>query len=104
MIIDKIVKRHLDKNGFIKVPKSWADDYKGLVDKKREADRVLRELGREYNTLLKEFASEKSVAWLKESLGELKYDVKSLNKEQLIDLYVETFSVLFEDDTDEEVK
>lgn len=104
MIFDKLVDKYLDKNGFIKVPKSWSEDYRDLVNKTRETNKALREIAREYNNLLREFANEKSIAWLKEALTELKLDAKGLNKEELIDRYVEAYAVNFEDDTDEEVK
>ena len=103
-MLEKMIDKHLKKQGFIRVPASWTDDYKGLVHKKTLGDRMIREIGKEYNQLLKEFAEDKSQKWLKEELEELKIDINGLDKEGLINKYVEVFSVTFEDDFNEEVK
>lgn len=103
-MLEKMIDKHLKKQGFIRVPASWTDDYKELVHKKTLGDRIIREIGREYNQLLKEFAEDKSQKWLKEELEELKIDINGLDKEGLINKYVEAFSVTFEDDFNEEVK
>lgn len=103
-MLENFIDKHLEKQGFMRVPITWSNDYRELVEKKSSVDRLVRELAREYNVLLRELATEKPIAWLKETLKELDVDIKGLNKEELIDLYVETYEVSFEDDTEEEIK
>lgn len=102
-MLDKWIDNRLEKDGFMRVPTSWREDYKQLVEKNQTLSKVLREIGREYNTLLEEFANEKSITWLKNSLKEINIETKEVNKENLIKLYVEAFAVNFEDDIEEEI-
>lgn len=104
-MLDKWIDKQLKKDGFMRVPMSWSEDYKSLVEKKQTTDKMIREIAREYNTLLREFAEEKSITWLKENLTEvgISFD-KSSSKEDLINLYVNAYIVNFEDDIEEEVK
>lgn len=104
-MLENIIDKHLEKQGFIRVPKSWPKDYQDLVEKHRMLNKVLRELGREYNEILQELAENKGPKWIKDSLKEIGVKVeKGINEEALIDLYLETFKVEFEDDSDEEIK
>lgn len=102
-MLDKWIDNRLEKDGFMRVPTSWREDYKQLAEKNQTLSKVLREIGREYNTLLEEFANEKSITWLKNALKEINIETKEVNKENLIKLYVEAFAVNFEDDIEEEI-
>ena len=55
-MIENLIDKHLKKQGFIRVPASWSDDYKRLVEKHSAVSKVVRELGREYNEILRELA------------------------------------------------
>ena len=101
--IDKRIDKRLKKDGFMRVPTFWWEDYKQLTEKNQALSKILREIGREYNTLLEEFANEKSITWLKNALKEINIETKEVNKENLIKLYVEAFAVNFEDDIEEEI-
>lgn len=102
--IDKWIDKRLEKDGFIRVPTSWKEDYKNLAEKNQGTAKILREIAREYNTLLKEFAEEKTVNWLKNTLKEIGIECKTVHdKEDLVKLYVEAYAVNFEEDTEEEV-
>lgn len=103
-MLENLIDRHLEKQGFMRVPKSWSEDYKNIANKKLATDKVLRELGREYNALLKDFAESKTQKWLKEDLEEIGIDVSGLNKEELIQKYIDAYEVSFGEDFDEEVK
>lgn len=104
-MLDKWIDKRLDKDGFMRVPKSWSEDYKDLVEKNCETHKIVREIAREYNTLLREFANEKTVNWLKNTLKEIGIECKTVHdKEDLVNLYVEAYAVNFEDDTEEEIK
>lgn len=103
-MIENLIDKHLKKQGFIRVPTSWSDDYKRLVEKHSAVSKVVRELGREYNEILRELAECKGSTWIKDALKELGVEFKKdINKEELINLYVQTFQVEFEDDFDEEI-
>lgn len=102
--IDKRIDKRLKKDGFMRVPTFWREDYKQLTEKNQALSKILREIGREYNTLLEEFANEKSITWLKNALKEINIETKEVNKENLIKLYVEAFAVNFEDDIEEEIR
>ena len=52
-MIENLIDKHLKKQGFIRVPASWSDDYKRLVEKHSAVSKVVRELGREYNEILR---------------------------------------------------
>lgn len=103
-MLENLIDKHLEKQGFMRVPKSWSEDYKNIANKKLATDKVLRELGREYNALLKDFAESKTQKWLKEDLEEIGIDVSGLNKEELIQKYIDAYEVSFGEDFDEEVK
>lgn len=103
-MIENLIDKHLKKQGFIRVPASWSDDYRGLVEKHSTVTKLVRELGREYNEILRELAECKGSSWIKNTLTELGVEFdKNVNKEELIKLYVQTFQVEFEDDFDEEI-
>ena len=104
-MLDKWIDKQLKKDGFMRVPISWREDYKSLVEKKQTTDKMIREIGREYNNLLKEKKKKKSISWLKDALTEvgISFD-KGVSKEDLINLYVNAYMVNFEDDIEEEVK
>ncbi len=103
-MLDNWIDKRLEKQGFIRVPKSWTDDYKQLTEKNNAINRLFRELGREYNETLRELAEAKGPKYIKEALNEIDIDTTGINKEDLIELYVNTFAVTFEDDYDMEVK
>lgn len=103
-MLENFIDKQLKKQGFIRVPISWTDDYKSLVEKNMASDKMLRIIGKEYNVLLEELANEKPITWLKEALQEIDVNTKGLNKEELIKLYVDTYAVEFDDDTEEEIK
>lgn len=104
-MLDKIIEKRLQKEGFIKVPKSWAEDFKELVEKNRVLNRTVREIAREYDNLLRELAEGKSASWLKKELKEVGIEVeKQQSKEELVESYLNTFQINFDDDTDEEVE
>lgn len=103
-MLDNLIDKRLEKQGFIRVPKSWTDDYKQLTEKNDAINRLFRELGREYNATLKELAEAKGPKYIKEALNEIDIDTTGIKKEDLIELYVNTFAVTFEDDYDMEVK
>lgn len=103
-MLDNWIDKRLEKQGFIRVPKSWTDDYKQLAEKNDAINRLFRELGREYNATLRELAEAKGPKYIKEALDEIDIDTTGIKKEDLIELYVNTFAVTFEDDYDMEVK
>lgn len=103
-MLDNWIDKRLEKQGFIRVPKSWTDDYKQLTEKNDAINRLFRELGREYNATLRELAETKGPKYIKEALNEIDIDTTGIKKEDLIELYVNTFAVTFEDDYDMEVK
>ena len=103
-MLDNWIDKRLEKQGFIRVPKSWTDDYKQLTEKNDAINRLFRELGREYNATLRELAEVKGPKYIKEALNEIDIDTTGIKKEDLIELYVNTFAVTFEDDYDTEVK
>lgn len=103
-MLDNWIDKRLEKQGFIRVPKSWTDDYKQLTGKNDAINRLFRELGREYNATLRELAEAKGPKYIKEALNEIDIDTTGIKKEDLIELYVNTFAVTFEDDYDTEVK
>lgn len=103
-MLDNWIDKRLEKQGFIRVPKSWTDDYKQLAEKNDAINRLFRELGREYNATLRELAEAKGPKYIKEALNEIDIDTTGIKKEDLIELYVNTFAVTFEDDYDMEVK
>ena len=70
-MIENLIDKHLKKQGFIRVPASWSDDYKRLVEKHSAVSKVVRELGREYNEILRELAECKGSTWIKNALKEL---------------------------------
>ena len=94
-MLENWIDKHLKKQGFMRVPESWSKDYRDITEKKLATDKLIRALGEEYNTLLKEFAEGKNIQWLKENLAEVEIDTKGLNKEQLIEAYVNAFKVDF---------
>ncbi len=104
-MLDKIINKHLERQGFMKVPKSWANDYKSLGDKHLEMTHIVREIGTQYNELLREFAEISDNKYLISILEEIKIDVTGIkrDREKLINLYVEAFSITFEDDIEEEI-
>lgn len=103
-MLDNFIDKRLDKQGFMKVPKSWSKDYVELVEKHRTLNKVLRVLGEEYNEVLRELAECKGVKWIKDALKEIGVEMKKgINNEELIELYLDTFKVDFEEDTDEEI-
>lgn len=103
-MLDKFIKRRLEKQGLIVIPKSWADDYKELVEKNKELHRIIREIAREYDNLLQELAEHKTVSELKKELEEIGIKGNSNSKKELVEAYINTFKINFDDDTDEEVK
>jgi alanyl-tRNA synthetase len=103
-MLDNWIDKRLEKQGFIRVPKSWTEDYRQLTEKNDAINRLFRELGREYNNTLRELAEAKGSKYIKEALAEIDIDTTGIKKEDLIELYVNTFAVTFEDDYDMEVK
>lgn len=103
-MLDNLIDKRLEKQGFIRVPKSWTEDYRQLTEKNDAINRLFRELGREYNETLGELAEAKGPKYIKEALAEIDIDTTGIKKEDLIELYVNTFAVTFEDDYDMEVK
>lgn len=103
-MLDNWIDKRLEKQGFIRVPKSWTEDYRQLTEKNDSINRLFRELGREYNATLRELAEAKGPKYIKEALNEIDIDTTGIKKEDLIELYVNTFAVTFEDDYDMEVK
>lgn len=101
-MLEKWIDKHLEKHGFIKVPKGWNDDYKELINKNQGISKLLRELGREYNTLLGDYAKTMTKKAIKDELTEMKIDFTA--EDDLVNLYVKTYGINFEDDTDIEVK
>ena len=75
-MIENLIDKHLKKQGFIRVPASWSDDYKRLVEKHSAVSKVVRELGREYNEILRELAECKGSTWIKNALKELGVEFK----------------------------
>ena len=101
-MIDKLINKYLTKQNFIKVPMSWAEDYKNLFEKHQGLNKIIRTVASEYNFLLREYAECQSVKWLKEALEEVGAIIPIGNsKEDLIDCYVETFKVEFAEDKEE---
>lgn len=101
-MIDKIIDAHLEKQGFTRVPSSWTEDYRRIVEKLRLSNRTLREIGREYNTLLQEHAHTLSVKAIKAELKDIDISTTNIKGEELVELYVNTFAINFEDDTETE--
>lgn len=102
-MIDKIIDTHLEKQGFIRVPSSWTEDYKTTVDKLRASNQMIREIGREYNMLLSELAHIVGVKHLRDALKEIEIDVTGIKGEELIKLYIDTFAITFDEDYELEV-
>lgn len=103
-MLDKFIGRRLEKQGLMVIPKSWADDYKELVEKNKELHRIVREIAREYDNLLQELAEHKTISELKKELEEIGIEGNSNSKKELVETYINTFKINFDDDTDEEVK
>ena len=103
-MISKWICKRLDKQGLMVVPKSWADDYADVVTKKEVLHKVIRDIGREYNKLLKDYANIATEKALKNDLKEAHVETKGIKGQDLINLFAETFRIEFEEDTEEEVK
>lgn len=104
-MLENLIDKHLKKQGFIRVPITWTEDYKSLMDKKLKGDALIREIGREYNILLEDFTKTKTQKWLKEQLEDIKINTNNLStKEDLINEYLNAFKINFEDDFEEEIK
>ena len=102
-MIEKIIDKHLEKRGMIKIPTSWTDVHREVVHKLEESRRATRELGREYNELLAEYAATLDPAKVKEALKSIDIDITGVRGKKLVQLYIDTFSVSFEDDYEEDV-
>ncbi len=103
-MLDKFIGRRLEKQGLMVIPKNWADDYKELVEKNKELHRIIREIAREYDNLLQELAEHKTISELKRELEEIGIEGNNNSKKELVEAYINTFKINFDDDTDEEVK
>ena len=103
-MISKWICKRLDKQGLMVVPKSWAGDYADVVTKKEVLHKVIRDIGREYNKLLKDYANIAPEKALKHDLKDAHVETKGIKGQDLINLFVETFRIEFEEDTEEEVK
>lgn len=103
-MIDNWIRNRLDKQGLMVVPKTWAGDYTEVVAKKEMLHKVIREIGREYNGLLRDFAELAPEKKLKTDLKEADVETKGIKGEDLIDLFVETFKIDFNDDKEEKVQ
>ena len=103
-MLDKFIGRRLEKQGLMVIPKNWADDYKELVEKNKELHRIVREIAREYDNLLQELAEHKTISELKRELEEIGIEGNNNSKKELVEAYINTFKINFDDDTDEEVK
>ena len=101
-MIDNWIRNRLEKQGLIVIPQSLANSYRDLVEEKRTLHQALRQIGGEYNTLLKDYAELASEKKLKSDLKDSKISTKGAKGRDLIDLYVRTYSIEFEDDTEEE--
>lgn len=94
-LIDKILK----KQGFIRVPESWPNDYKAVVRKNQEANKLIDELVKQHNLMLEQLASAKGVKYIRDALDELGIDhSKKKTKKDLLKMFMEAFAL------EEEVK
>lgn len=104
-MINKIIDKYLEKEGFTRVPKTWINSYRELYEKHELAHKLCREIGKEYNILLKEFAEGKTIKYLKDSLKDINVECDNVNeKEKLVELYVNSLKVTFEDDHEEVIE
>lgn len=103
-MLENFIDKHLKKQGFIRVPEAWSTDYQELVEKHSASNKLLRELGREYNSLLQEIAEAKGPKYMISGLNEIDIKTDGIKGQALIDLYIKTFAIDFEDDTDEVIK
>lgn len=103
-MIDNWIRNRLEKQGLMVIPQSWARDYEDLVEAKQTLHQALRQIGGEYNALLKDYAELASEKKLKSDLKDSKIDTKGAKGQDLIDLYVQTYSIEFEDDIEEEIE
>ena len=103
-MLENFIDKHLKKQGFVRVPESWTKDYQELVQKYKTLSLTVRDISREYNSALEEILEAKGPNYARSALNDLDINTDGIKDEEVLDVYMSTFGVSFDDDTDEEVK
>lgn len=103
-MLEDWIDKHLAKQGFIRTPMSWSKDYQELAIKHQNLHKMVRDLAREYDNALVELAECKGEDYIISELKEIQIDPGDKKGQELIDLYINTFGVNFDDDVEEVIQ